>query len=437
MNVTHEYTQLKNARYMSLKRYPDTLLAKRLCLTIAEDITRIETRTRARKKQDKISFEAAIGRVIGDILISYNQKKSKYAHRSIRRTTFGDGPIRIDTFLGVIHPMIQLGYLNEVKGGNLSGWNTSSFHPGLSTRFSATQSMIDLTNRLGLALEDLEIHFKREPSLDEIRLKAASVRNRQVKTEGKLLRVPNTVQTDEIRSRLNNINTFLLQQSYDGMAFYGLRRIYNEGDSNSFNWDMGGRLYAVAEDNYQRQKSTVRTSFKINGDPVVEIDINASYLRILHGLRGFTIPKSNDIYEINGLDRIYVKAWVTATLGFDRFHKSWPKMAIENIKKANLIRPKSLTMEKVGAMVLEKFPVLADWPTCGIRWSHLMFHESEALMRTIEVLQSRGIPSLPVHDSLIVPAKHEEVAQKLLVETFEEEFGVSFIVSVKRNLPAD
>ena len=42
-----------------------------------------------------------------------------------------------------------------------------------------------------------------------------------------------------------------------------------------------------------------------------------------------------------------------------------------------------------------------------IRWSHLMFEESEAVIQTMLALQRNDIPSLPVRDMIhaVVPQK--------------------------------
>jgi len=92
-------------------------------------------------------------------------------------------------------------------------------------------------------------------------------------------------------------------------------------------------LYAVGDDSYQMLKKAKRLDIKINGEAVVELDINASFLRILHGLRGFALPTSDDIYAIDGIDRALVKAWVSCTFGHTKFHRAWPKTVVEELSK--------------------------------------------------------------------------------------------------------
>ena len=43
-----------------------------------------------------------------------------------------------------------------------------------------------------------------------------------------------------------------------------------------------------------------RPNLLINGEAISEIDINASYLSILHGISGYPLPDREDIYDIGG-----------------------------------------------------------------------------------------------------------------------------------------
>jgi hypothetical protein len=48
-----------------------------------------------------------------------------------------------------------------------------------------------------------------------------------------------------------------------------------------------------------------------------------------------------------------------------------------------------------------------------------MFLESEAVIKTMIALQGRDVPSLSVHDSLIVQQSQEALATKLLAESYQ------------------
>ena len=210
------------------------------------------------------------------------------------------------------------------------------------------------------------------------------------------------------------------------MEFYGLKRIFNEGDRSDFHWNMGGRLYAIGESHYQWLKKEKRLDIKINQEPVVEIDINASFLRILHGLLSYELPTGEDIYAMEEIHREVVKSWVKSTLGHTGFHTSWSSKAIESIQKAGIKRPKSLTYKSLKPMIFNKYPVLSDWPNCGIRWSRLMYEESEGIIEVMRHLNNHNVPALPVHDSLIVPSSAREFTEATFRTVFEHRFGVEF-----------
>jgi hypothetical protein len=55
-------------------------------------------------------------------------------------------------------------------------------------------------------------------------------------------------------------------------------------------------------------KKSDRPNLKIDGEPIVEIDINASYISILHGISGYPLPQRDDLYDIGGIDRTIIKA---------------------------------------------------------------------------------------------------------------------------------
>ena len=98
----------------------------------------------------------------------------------------------------------------------------------------------------------------------------------------------------------------------------------------------------------------------INGERVAEIDINASYLTILLSQLGGEIPSDGDIYNIDGLPREVVKAWVTATLGFDGFHDRWPVGLTAALRKGGINTSRRLTMKTVEERVLKAIPALRN-----------------------------------------------------------------------------
>ena len=214
--------------------------------------------------------------------------------------------------------------------------------------------------------------------------------------------------------------------------FSGYRRLFHEGDVEGFDFQWGGRIYGVGDYNYQNMKKSERPNLKIDGEPVVEIDINASYISILHGISGYPLPQRDDLYDIGGIDRTIIKAWVSSTIGHHCFHTRWPKNAIQEIEDAGVEKPKEMTMTSLQPVILDHFPMLADWPSGRVTWANLMFTESEIIIGTmLELMRSYSIPCFSVHDSVIVKKKDQQIAMDTLESQFLERTAIEPRLKVK------
>ena len=93
---------------------------------------------------------------------------------------------------------------------------------------------------------------------------------------------------------MTELNTILLAADIklpNGQSFTGLKRVFNKYSGPDYSFDMGGRLYAQDQGNYQQLPKRLREKICINGEPVVEIDIHASFLTIAHSFFGLQLPK--------------------------------------------------------------------------------------------------------------------------------------------------
>ena len=157
----------------------------------------------------------------------------------------------------------------------------------------------------------------------------------------------------------------------------------------------------------------------IGGEEVVEIDINASYLTILHGISDHPLPNRDGLYAIGGYDRTIVKAWITANIGHHGFHKRWPKNVIQEIQDSGIDKPAELTMRLLQPVILDHFPMIADWSSQKDTWADLMFTESEIITGTMtELMHFYGITCFSVHDIIIV----RKSGQRIALETLEDQF---------------
>ena len=307
-----------------------------------------------------------------------------------------------------------------------------------AARFRATPELIALAEEHGVAVEHSADHFRlpprTQPSPAIIRLKTTKTRIDGRPLEGVPMDVPECPQVAAIRADLETITRRLDNTLIEGARFSGLFRQFEMGDRPGFDWTTGGRLYAVGEDHHQQLKKAQRLAIRLDGEPVVEIDIKASHLTILYGKTGLPFDFSQDPYALLGIERQVAKMWITASMTNGRALERWSPDQRKGYAKAHPGRNLGSDYKpaRVEGAVRLKHPVLRDLANLPLNWAQLTYIESEVVIRSMLDLIARGATSLPVHDSLIVPASHEELAAGLLKGHFETLVGIPPVLDVRR-----
>ena len=420
----YDINEIADARYMGLMCPPASPEAKALVADIINIIEQAEKRQRARKAEDKAAFRSAVGLITGDLLIAMEAKEHGWSYHGLSPAAFDDQPVGYKTFKPIVETMEAVGLIVISKGRNSKApqfdkGTAPSYLPGYATRFRPTQVMVSMAEEAGVSHGSARKHFPQQLPNNVIEVRGKSTTVRGMKAKGKKLKLAHTEKSRAMETDVKSLNKFLAGFELEGGSFSGYRRLFSNGDIAGFDFQWGGRLYGAGNDSYQNIKKTERQKMTIGGEEVVEIDINASYLTILHGIEGYPLPNRDDLYSIGGYDRAIVKAWITATIGHHGFHTRWPKNAIQEIKDAGIDKPTGLTMESLQPVILDHFPMLADWPSQKVTWADLMFTESEIIIGTMtELMHSYGIPCFSVHDSIIVRKSDQRIAMDTLKDQF-------------------
>jgi hypothetical protein len=123
--------------------------------------------------------------------------------------------------------------------------------------------------------------------------------------------------------------------------------------------------------------------------------------------------------------------WVTVRFGTKGTRTRWPPEAIERYAEdnngADLCEFKIKDVEK---QFCRKFPLMDSWGDLKETWADLMWLESEAVVSTVILLMRSGVPSFPVHDSLIVPVSAAEMAKDVLSNNYNYVCGVTPVLVV-------
>jgi hypothetical protein len=188
---------------------------------------------------------------------------------------------------------------------------------------------------------------------------------------------------------------------------------------------------------YQNIKRKLRRDIIINGEETYEINVKCSHPNVLGALMGTPIANGHDIYMSTTIDRQLVKAFVTQNMGSNKSPRRWSDEVIEKFNKdaikhgtENLLLKHKFRDVKSAAFL--NFPLLARWNDLPYRWGDLQFIESEAVLDAVYMLATKyNVPSLPVHDSLIVPKSMVSIAKAVLIDCFQRWAGFTPTLELK------
>ena len=428
-----DYEDISNAAFMAFSTKATSDKAKQLVVEVSQLLQQSEQRARKRKATDQASFELGVELVVSDLLSTLANERSSWVYRSLFRNTFSGEPIGANTFKNITAQMKNNDLLETYDGGNVTNPfydpSTSSpkFNPGKARRFRPSKALLSIAASYDINGDNFYDHFIVLLPKKPIRLRAAKGSFRSRMDRGMVIRFEETEKTRALTQQVQRLNEYLIDHSLEGGNFNGYIRGFNEGNHPAFNWDRGGRLYAVGLNSYQLLKKAERLKMRIDGKSVAEIDINASFLRIFHSLIDQPLPDRDDPYTVDGLPRDVVKAWVTATFGHDKFHQSWPPSLNKRLRDDGIDTSKGMSMAKVQEKVVEAIPSFKLWKPQEHGWPRLMFLESEQMVASMEQLRdNHDIPAFSIHDSVVVPKESVEIATAVLRERFEGCFGLEY-----------
>ena len=137
-------------------------------------------------------------------------------------------------------------------------------------------------------------------------------------------------------------------------------------------------------------------------------------------------PPDGDQYAIPDLidHRDSVKRAMSVLL-FDKSsnRKSWPA-------EVKALLPAGWGVGRTKSAILQLHPRLRSAWGVGLGYG-LMFTESEVLIAVLKALVTDGVPALPLHDAIIVPASCTEVAREVMTTNVLQITGSSIPVTVK------
>jgi hypothetical protein len=422
---------LEAAEYAPLNSRAVTDQGRSLVDYMYQEVLKEEAKGARKNKRGKGApkFKRAVEAFVGELLTAQrNAKAQGLVYLSSSAEDFSGKEVSHRSFKRLRDALEKLGLLEQVAGP-VQRWTDVGSRSVVirrrASRWRATPALMKLAATHGIDAENVRIHFVPELPREPLQLRARSNRNRVgQKIEGKIIRFPRSPKTIELEKQVHELNEFLAEQDIRGGVHRGYIRRFNNGDDPDFKWNMGGRLYSVGG-GYQQMDRGDRLKMTINGEPVAEIDIRASYLTIFLAWHGKQIDRTKDPYVIEGLGkeaRKIVKGWFVATFGKGMHFDRWPRDAsMKYREETGGSISTDYPVRFVREQILKAYPLLSRWGTSKRDgWASLMFHESVAVIFTmLDLKRDYAVPSLSVHDSLIVPRSKCELAANQLMDRYE------------------
>lgn len=429
---------LRNAQYASLTSRAVTDNSHALIDDLYQRVTDYEIQHGLRKRKrvgKQRAFSHALEGFLGDLLeaLGRQEHSAGWVRRPVTPRSFTSDAVSFRDFDALRAALVALGLVEEAPAVQHWGFGGQIVLKRFATRFRATAQLHALATAHDVSPTEIGRHFIQGLPKHPLVLKGGSRHAPEgYKVPGKVMKFARESRLETMEQAIKDLNDFIDQFTIRGGTHRGYIRVFNCGDHPAFRWNLGGRLYSPGKDSYQQMSSTERLKMTIDSKPVCELDIKASYLTIFQARGGRPLDFAHDPYEVgelSALPRDVVKAFITAAFGNCQFPDKWSRQAVSDYKaETGTSLNKQYPISRVRDAVARAYPIMAKLQQHGAQppiWATLMYLESQAIFRTMLGLQERGIPSLCVHDSLIVQRDKEKTARATLSELYKAATGAS------------
>jgi hypothetical protein len=202
-----------------------------------------------------------------------------------------------------------------------------------------------------------------------------------------------------------------------------LHRVFSRGS-----FQLGGRFYGCGVHNLSKRSR--RHTF-INDEPTVEIDYSSMHLRMLYHLRGLEAP-DGDLYDF-GVSRELNNVVGLIIVNCEP-HQDRLKAISHHFKGKKKLREKFgdeiMSHDFIRKLIADfkaAHPKIRDdfFSGCGLK---LQYRDSLIMEDLLKHFTRKGVPIIPVHDSLIVPESHTDEAREVMKETYKKHMGFDAVV---------
>ena len=248
----------------------------------------------------------------------------------------------------------------------------------------------------------------------------SALKNQQELFNG-ILRIANINDDKELKKRIKSDRKKYFKLNSIGVNTLHIRindPHFRRGFCRS-SFEKGGRIYGLP---YQQLPDNIRKMIYINGEPTVELDYKALHPRMLYNIKGLDIKKDpysicageeyREVFKVGLLVSINAEDEKSAMGGIPG------KLAKNGIPMPKIKNPCRWIVDKAKTA----HPKIADF-ICSDMGVVLQNKDSRIMNNILLRLLGQNILGLPIHDSIIVQERHEQVLREIMLEEYENEMG--------------
>lgn len=209
-------------------------------------------------------------------------------------------------------------------------------------------------------------------------------------------------------------------------GFRGQHRVFNDG-----RFSRGGRQYGGF---WQLLPGKIRRRLLVDGASLVELDYSSLHPHMLYHQRGLELP--DDPYVIGGDDDLRPVGKLVLLIGLNAPTRNLALSALrheigcdDDLKSR--VQKHGQPLSKIFDAYLQRHAPIADCFGKGVgvrlqRW------DGDALARVLNHFTKKGVVTLPVHDSVLVPSQYEDELLEVMRQSYRQDFGREIPIKVKR-----
>jgi hypothetical protein len=204
--------------------------------------------------------------------------------------------------------------------------------------------------------------------------------------------------------------------------YKSLHRVFNQES-----WKLGGRFYGSEVQNLPKE---LRKYITLNGEPTVELDYSSMHVRMLYHLSGLEAP-DGDLYDF-GEDRDLNKLVALIVINCEPEHDEVRAVAAKfrDSEKRKKLGDEILKHDYIGNLINDfkaAHPAIAE-DFCSGCGPNLQYRDSLIMEDLLKHFVGKGVPIIPVHDSLIVSVSYVDEARQVMKKVYKNHLGFDAVV---------